>query len=240
VKLVPRKAWGARPPHGDYTHIATTRGVKVHYTGMTVKTAPQHIKDCAPLVRQIQNDHMDNNGWIDIGYTALVCHHGYVFEGRGIYHLPAANGAGLNAGHYAVCGLVGDKGLVLPSDAMKNGIRDAIEWLRNNGGAGNEIKGHRDGYSTDCPGPKLYPWVQDGAPRPDGNPLDALWPGRLLKIATPMMHGQDVMQVQKWLKIEADGWYGPKTEAAVKAFQKAHGLLVDGIVGRVTWDAFAT
>jgi len=62
--------------------------------------------------------------------------------------------------------MVGNKGLVDPSDDMLNGIRDAIEYVRAKGDAGNEIKGHRDGYSTDCPGPKLYPWVQKGAPRP--------------------------------------------------------------------------
>ena len=35
----------------------------------------------------------------------------------------------------------------------------------------------------------------------------------------------------------ADGKFGNKTEAAVKAFQKDHGLYVDGVVGPMTWDA---
>ena len=34
----------------------------------------------------------------------------------------------------------------------------------------------------------------------------------------------------------ADGKFGAKTEAAVKAFQSAHGLKTDGIVGPMTWD----
>jgi len=34
-----------------------------------------------------------------------------------------------------------------------------------------------------------------------------------------------------------DGDYGKKTEAAVKAFQRDHGLAVDGVCGPMTWDA---
>ncbi len=35
----------------------------------------------------------------------------------------------------------------------------------------------------------------------------------------------------------ADGWFGQGTDAAVRSFQRAHGLVVDGICGRLTWAA---
>ena len=39
------------------------------------------------------------------------------------------------------------------------------------------------------------------------------------------------------LKITVDGDFGPKTEEAVKKFQKEHGLTQDGICGPKTWEA---
>ena len=47
--------------------------------------------------------------------------------------------------------------------------------------------------------------------------------------------GEDVKKLQEKLGVEAIGTFGPKTEAAVKAWQKANGLDDDGIVGDGTW-----
>jgi len=49
--------------------------------------------------------------------------------------------------------------------------------------------------------------------------------------------GDLVKQVQAKVGVDADGNYGPQTEAAVRAFQRSHGLVPDGIVGPNTWTA---
>ena len=55
---------------------------------------------------------------------------------------------------------------------------------------------------------------------------------RALKIGS---RGDDVRAVQKALHCYPDGIFGELTEEAVKDWQEAQGLAVDGIVGRKTW-----
>lgn len=47
--------------------------------------------------------------------------------------------------------------------------------------------------------------------------------------------GESVKTLQTILHLMPDGIFGPLTEEAVKEFQKAKGLKVDGIVGKATW-----
>ena len=54
----------------------------------------------------------------------------------------------------------------------------------------------------------------------------------LLKLGS---EGEDVKKLQTKLGVDPIGKFGPKTEAAVKAWQAEHGLSADGIVGDKTW-----
>ena len=55
-------------------------------------------------------------------------------------------------------------------------------------------------------------------------------------------HGEEVQQMQErlielgYLTGKADGFFGPKTEKAVLAFQAANGLKADGYAGELTLD----
>ena len=171
MKLVTRAQLGW--PASAAPTQTTTKGVKVHYEGAPVST--KLLADhgaCITEWKNIRASHLANTkeNYSDVAYNYAACPHGYLLEGRGLRKRTGANGnAALNQAHYAIVGLVGSSGLTEPTDAMLHAIRDGIELLRRNG-AGNEIKGHRDGYATACPGGPLYAWVQKGAPRPAASP----------------------------------------------------------------------
>ena len=60
---------------------------------------------------------------------------------------------------------------------------------------------------------------------------------RTLRYTQPYMRGNDVKMIQERLNAlgfkcgATDGIFGKKTQSGVKAFQAAHGLVIDGIVG---------
>ncbi|KAL4893294.1 hypothetical protein BDV59DRAFT_29180 [Aspergillus ambiguus] len=170
--FVSREGWGARAPEEAYTPISSPKGVKIHYLGGFFE-GREHIR-CDDFMRQTQDYQMDvsDENYFDFAYNLAVCQHGYVYDGRGKGHRSGANGnQQLNADHYAVVAFLAKTGVTQPSSSQITGIQDAIAYLRR-AGAGKEIKGHRDGYPTECPGDPLYALTRDGTLDPG-----ELWDG---------------------------------------------------------------
>ena len=89
-----------------------------------------------------------------------------------------------------------------------------------------------------------YGFVQLSEPTQKEEPKEEPVGERILKlIDKPRMSGDDVKELQTLLDKhgfpcgEIDGIFGPATDKAVKSFQKANGLTVDGKVGEKTWAA---
>lgn len=168
--FIPYSDWSRRPRGATRSShpIGATDGITAHWEGPGMGDFPH--ADCAGKVRGIQAFHRDTRRWADIAYNAIVCPHGYVFEGRGAAVKSAANGSsGANDTHYAVCylGGVGD-GF---TDEGKAGFLAAFDWLAREGGAGPERNGHKDHKATQCPGPDIYRWVSNLPPGASARPV---------------------------------------------------------------------
>jgi hypothetical protein len=233
MRLVTRAALGW--PASAAPLQAVTQGVKVHYEGTPVST--KLLTDHAACIaewRAIRKSHLANTkeNYSDIAYNYAACPHGYLLEGRGIGKRTGANGnQELNRAHYAIVGLVGDEGLTEPTDAMLGAIRDGIDLLRRNG-AGTEIKGHRDGYATECPGGPLYAWVQKGAPRPITEEDDvALTTDDINKIAVAtvnhLLSGGGVLEGGDVTRVAA------AVAAKLQPIEAAQTATIDKLVGAV-------
>jgi hypothetical protein len=239
LKLVTRAQLGW--PASAAPIQTSTKGVKVHYEGTAVSTKllTDHA-ECIAEWQAIRKSHLANKveNYSDIAYNYGACPHGYLLEGRGIGKRTGANGnQPLNIAHYAIVGLVGSEGLTEPNDPMLGAIRDGIDLLRQHG-AGNEIKGHRDGYATACPGGPLYAWVQKGAPRPAGTVTE---PAPAPKPKVSLAH---VIYAAKHDPAAAQGHTTYKAEVLiVEKALKAEGFLsaqyVDGSFGSLTVGAYA-
>lgn len=249
TKLVTREELGW--PKSAAPDQATTKGVKIHYEGTAVSN-PSHA-DCVRDVKAIRKSHLAHptEDYSDIAYNYAVCLHGYVFEGRGLRKRTGANGnQGLNKAHYSVLALLGTKGDVTPSKPMIDGIKYAVALLRKNG-AGKEIKGHRDGLATACPGEPLYALVKAGklepgtkAPAPKPKPVYAPFPG----VGFFRLGKKDKLITELGKALVRAGYKGytvgpgPEfTRADIKAvawFQKKQGWTgndADGYPGPETW-----
>ncbi|WP_062208003.1 peptidoglycan recognition family protein [Streptomyces sp. NBRC 109706] len=240
MDFVSRAQWGA-PATSPAAALATAKGVAVHWLGATY--TPRDHAECAAYVRSIRASHLANKveNYLDIAYNLLVCHHGYVYEGRGVRKRSGANGTTTaNANHYAVCALWA-KSSGPPPDALKAGLRDAIDYLRDRG-AGNQLTGHRDHRATECPGDALYAWVRAGALRPgpttppateqpkEGRPMD-----RYYEKSKPLTLKPNVWTTVTWdrVHVQGTGWNEKKAEQTLlkgaHAFILGVGFRVDGM-----------
>ncbi len=73
-------------------------------------------------------------------------------------------------------------------------------------------------------------------------PPPPAWPGRVLRLISPMMSGTDVRQWQRRMRargwsITVDGVYGPQSKAVALRFQREKRIAVTGVVDKSTWTA---
>lgn len=186
----------------------------------------------------------DKGTWAGIGYHLYIRKNGEVHRGRPIW----ASGAHVLNHNYHTVGVCVegnyDVETVMPA-AQLQALREALAYLKELYPSA-AIKCHRDLQATACPG-KWFPLGEalnyGQAPAPVSKPANTsekeIPDMDMLKKGSS---GYQVKVLQTLLKLNGydcgtvDGQFGGKTYAAVIAFQKAHGLVADGIVGPKTWN----
>ncbi|QHY99078.1 N-acetylmuramoyl-L-alanine amidase [Streptomyces sp. S4.7] len=197
----PRTFWQERPPPRRKPERTANevKAVFIHHTsGPNDYTRPE----VPGLIRSFAVDHVDSRQWDDIGYNFLVDRGGIIYEGRagGIANpVVGAHTVGFNIATVGIAA-IGDfsDGTPVPEPmvdslarliAWKLGLygvdprgtavlvstNDASRYEKGTRQIFRTVSGHRDGYSTRCPGGALYaelPRIRARAARLQGRPQD--------------------------------------------------------------------
>ena len=148
--IISRQQWGARDPRG-VTAFAGTGDPVIHWNGpRTSLTVASSESAEISFMRGTQNFHMDSRGWNDFAYNYAVAPSGRIYEGRGRDNRSAANGSTTeNRNRLAIFIMIGEG-----QDLTRQTI-DSVNWLLNDLGH-DDVVGHRDVRSTECPGDHIY------------------------------------------------------------------------------------
>lgn len=107
-------------------------------------------------MRNIQDWHMDGNGWEDIGYSFLIGEDGRVYEGRG-WGTVGAHAYGYNRRSVGIA-FLGTFTNGIPKSSAINAAKELISCGVRLGYVKNDysIVGHRQTSATLCPGNDLF------------------------------------------------------------------------------------
>jgi hypothetical protein len=181
-RVYSRAEWGARPPTSPASIINAPDHLVVHHTAFPNST-DYSLQHAFQDSRDIQNLHMDTNGWSDTGQQLTISRGGYVMEGRNRSIEAIGKGANVMGAQVAnenghTLGIENEGTYIteLPPAALWNSLVSTLAWLCSVYGLDPHasIVGHRDYNNTQCPGDALYaklPQLRDDVAGALGMPL---------------------------------------------------------------------
>jgi hypothetical protein len=154
--------WGARPPNGTPNRVSTPPNkIICHHTAFP-NTEDFSLEYAFQNSRDIQDLHMDNNGWMDSGQHFTNSRGGFITEGRtgsldalldGTYMIEGAHCVGQNS---QAIGIENDGSYhdgAEPTEAQWNSLIGFCAFICSQYAIpSSEIYGHMDFNSTQCPG----------------------------------------------------------------------------------------
>jgi len=156
--ILPRAAWGARPPRPGGTPHTITR-MTVHHSAVAL---PDNRAIVARL-QQHQRYHQDDKGWIDIAYHYAVDRNGNIFALRDTAIAGDTATDYDTEGHFLVL-CEGDFDQETVSEAQVNGAALIFAWATKQFGiTTNTLASHKEVTPvTSCPGTTLENHLTSG------------------------------------------------------------------------------
>jgi hypothetical protein len=209
--IIRRADWGAGPAISNPGPFAAGWGrtLILHYTGITARPDPMSDEAKTAYLRELQAYYQSGkhpngkpigtfpNGapryapYSDTGYNMGVFADGSVYEIRGLDLRSGANGTAASNAVEPSCLLVGlDVGEQV-SPAMIEGVRWLVSYLRTYTGQPTVVAGHRDRFTTSCPGDAAYELITAGAFLPISAPAPTPLPTPLPNPTPPPSGEQD-------------------------------------------------
>jgi N-acetylmuramoyl-L-alanine amidase len=202
----------------------------------------------ASKVREVTRWHVVHRGWRGNAYAYLIDIDGTRAKGRdldgdgNVDEEIGAHTAGFNTDSIGIM-LFGGHGSAADdrfedhfTPEQDKALRELIDELLAKYPTITRVAGHNEFARKACPGFYVPSWWGREQPKKSRPTAD----DGVLRLGD---RGEDVKALQRrlietgWLDDVADGIFGPKTEAAVKAFQTYKKLTVDGIAGPQTLNA---
>ncbi|XP_055993160.1 peptidoglycan recognition protein 1 [Sorex fumeus] len=152
--IVPRREWRALASRCSQRLKLPARYVVVAHTAGSHCNTPDL---CQQQARNVQNYHVNTQGWCDVGYNFLIGEDGLVYEGRGWDYKGDHSGPTWNPRSIAIAFM----GNYMERSPPPRAIRAALSLLdcgvaRGALSKNYEVKGHRDVQPTLSPGDQLY------------------------------------------------------------------------------------
>jgi N-acetylmuramoyl-L-alanine amidase len=157
--------WNARPPSSPVSLAGNNPNkIIVHHTAFA-NTADSTLSASYTIAHEIQDLHMDTNGWIDSGQHFTISRGGFIMEGRhrSLERLQMRNnmvvGAHCVGQNTQSIGIEnnGTYTSVAPPAALWNSLVNFCAYICQQYSLDpSEIYGHRDYNDTQCPGDVLY------------------------------------------------------------------------------------
>lgn len=262
LEIVRADEWGMRPvdwSRADHRSVSAIVEGQVHHSA---EKRPSTHAGCDDAVRGFDSYHRDHNGWLAIGYSRVICAHGFVYIGRPMDVVPAAC-LNHNTPILAYCLIADDEKATADQWAALTRMmaRDARIL-----GHALSITTHREFFATACPGnpiqAQVNTWRDNGGPKvkPSPTPIPSPTPTPMFPLAPhhyfgrpsprPRCHSgywskKDRDRLSLWqLRMQHRGWeinvggrFTVETLGVVRAFQEEKDLAVTGRINPATWRA---